>query len=121
MNQRLALAEASSYVGVYRWGDGFQVYYPWKESDRRGARMGSGCFYWRTAVRRVALRKAELALWIYCEKSSKISGDWRAWFADASYEMHRLQEYSNGLTARQMLKIGIDCIKDMLNKYPDEA
>lgn len=118
MNQRQALTEASRYVGVYRWGNGFKVYYPWKDSDRRGARTETQRHYWASAQQCAALRKAELALWILCDDSDRMPDNWREWYDDACQEMRMKQEYPGGLTARDMVKIGVDVILNMCEKYP---
>ena len=118
MNQRQALKEASKFVGVYKWGTGFKVYGPWKDSDRRGARTESECHYWNTAQHRLARRRAELALWVFCDESNKMPEQWKEWYVDSCNEMHRKQEYEGGLSARELLSIGIANIDYMCKKYP---
>lgn len=117
MNQRQALAEASRYVGIYRWGNGFKIYYPWKDSDRKGARTETERHYWYQAQQCAALRKAELALWVLCDESNRMPENWREWYMEACEEMQSKQEYVRGLDARQMLSVGVDYILSMHRKH----
>lgn len=117
MNQREAIAEASRYIGVYRWGNGFRIYYPWKDSNRRGPRTEIERHYWNQAQQCAARRRAELALWILCDESERMPENWREWIHDANDEIARKQAHERRLNARQMLGIGVDVILTMCKKY----
>ena len=116
MNQRQALREAARHISVYPQGDNFVISYPWKDSDRRGPCTTTSVRYWGDALRKQALFKAELALWIYCEDGDTMPEKWYEFYNDACFEMSYQADNPSCHTARELLKIGIDEIRRLIER-----
>lgn len=116
MNQKQALAEASGFVGYYRWGDGFKVYYPWRDSNRHGPRTESHHHYWYTTQKVMALAKAQLALWIWCDEGPLSGTEWRGCYRSACDALACAQEDypQRAHTAAELLAVGVRVLRDIL-------